>query len=112
MEVRRSTLCDNFQAGAAGARETRRVRIVVDLHFLHCGGRDAGTVGFDPIYYQGHAVGAGGVVVQESGHRGDVILIKDGNAVESVTVYGVGILVFGSLSADNRDVNPGGYSKR
>src|ERR1035437_1129142 len=86
----RSALGDDFQAGAAGAREARGVGVVVDLYFLNGGGSDAGSIG------------PGGVVVEEARHGGDVVLIEDGYAVEGVAVDGICVLVFGTLSAQER----------
>ena len=74
---------------------------------MYGGGRDAGTIGLDAVDHQRHAVGAGGIVIQKSRHGGDVILIEDRNAVESVAVDGIGILVFRCFSADDRNIDPG-----
>src|ERR1039458_7790592 len=98
----RSALGDDFQAGAAGAREARGVRVVVDLYFLNGGGSDAGSVGLDAVDDERDAVGPGGVVVEEARHGGDVVLIEDGYAVEGVAVDGICVLVFGTLSAQER----------
>ena len=92
----RSALGDDFQTSAAGTREARGVWVVVDLYFLNGGGSHAGSVGLDAVDDQRDAVGSGGVVVEEAGHGGDVVLIEDRDAVERVAVDGVGVLVFGS----------------
>src|SRR6266849_6644057 len=97
---RRAAFGHDFQAGPAGARKARGVRVVVDLYFLHSRGSDARAVGLNAVYHKCDAVGSGGVVVEKTRHGGDVVLIEDGNAVESVAVDGVDILVGGIFCAD------------
>src|SRR5437879_11396685 len=47
--ARRSALGNDFQPGAAGAREACGVRVVVDLYFLNCRGSHARSVGLDAV---------------------------------------------------------------
>ncbi len=106
----RPALGDDFQPRAAGAREARGVWVVVDFYFLNGGGSDAGSVGLNAVDDERDAVGSGGVVVEEAGHGGDVVLIEDGYAVERVAVDGIGVLVFGTLGAHERRGISGGDS--
>src|ERR1017187_7896636 len=95
-----SALGNDFQASAARAREASGVWVVVDLYFLDGGGSNAGPIRFDAVHDERDAVGSSSVVVEEAGHGCNVGLIKDGDAVERVAVDGAGVLVFGTLGAD------------
>src|ERR1700736_60267 len=102
---RRSALGDDFQAGATGARETRGVRVVIDLHFLDGRGSNAGSVGLDAIDHERDPVGSGRIIVKKAGYSRDVVLVEDGDAVERVAIDEVGVLVFRTLGTDEGDRN-------
>src|SRR6266849_5392453 len=105
---RRSALGNDFQPSAAGTREARGIRVVVDLYFLNCRGSHARTVGLDAIDDERDAVGSGRIVVQKARHGRDVVLIEDGYAVERVAVDDVRVLVIGALGSDQRHGISGG----
>jgi len=109
---RRSALGDDFQAGAAGAREARRVRVVIDLHFLDGRGSNAGSVGLDAIDHERDPVGSRRIIVKKAGHSRDVILVEDRDAVKRVAIDEVGVLVFRTLSADEGGRNSGSDGDR
>jgi len=94
MEIGGAGLSSNFQASAAGIGEKNGVGILVDADFLNGGRSDAGSVGFDAVDDQRDAVGGGGVVVEEARERGDVVLVKNRDAIKGVAFEGVGALVF------------------
>ena len=94
MEIGGAGLGSNFQASAAGIGEKNGVGILVDADFLNGGRSDAGSVGFDAVDDQRDAVGGGGVVVEEARERGDVVLVKNRDAIKGVAFEGVGALVF------------------
>jgi hypothetical protein len=72
----------DLKAGPSGICKKSGVGILVDPHFLDGGRRDTRPVGFDTVNDQRDAVGRDGVVVQEAGECGDVVLIENGNAIE------------------------------
>ncbi len=87
----RTALGGDFDAGAAGAGESRGIGVLIDFHFLDRRSGDAWAVRFDAVDDKRHAAGGDGVVAEETREQGDVIEIEDGNAVESVTRDAVGI---------------------
>src|SRR5258708_410917 len=109
---RRSALGDDFQAGAAGTREARGVRVVIDLHFLDGRRSNAWSVGLDAIDHERDPVGSRRIIVKKAGHRRDVVLVEDGDAVERVAIDEVGVLVFRTLGTDEGDRNSGGDGDR
>src|SRR3984893_17447513 len=97
---RKSALGDDFEAGAAGAREARGVRVVIDLHFLDGRGSNAGSVGLDAIDHERDPVGSRRIIVKKAGHTRDVVLVEYGDAVERVAIDDGGVLVFRTLGTD------------
>lgn len=90
----------DFKPGAARICEKSGVGILVDPHFLDGGSCDAWPVGFDAVDDQRDAIGGDRVVVQEAGERGDVVLIKNGNAIEGRTFESVGALILRRVGGD------------
>ena len=109
---RSSALGDDFQTGAAGAREARGVRVVIDFHFLDGRGSNAGSVGLDAIDHERDPVGSRRIIVKKAGHSRDVILVEDGDAVERVAIDEGGVLVFRTLGTDEGDRNSGSDGDR
>lgn len=102
MKIRSSGLGSDFKAGASGIGKEYGVRVLIDADFLDSRGSDARTVGFDAVYDERDAVGGCGVVVEEAGKGGDVVLVEDRNAIKSVAFKGVCALVFRGFGADLR----------
>src|SRR5438445_793198 len=92
----------DLKPGAAGICEKSGIGILVDPHFLDGGRRDTRPVGFDAVDDQRDAVGGDGVVVQEPGERGDVVLIENGNAIKGGTFESVGTLILRRVGGDLR----------
>src|SRR6202790_1839205 len=103
----RSALGNYFQTRPARPREAGGIRVVIDLYFLHRRRRYARSIGLDSVYHQRDAAGAGCIVVQESRHGRDVVLIENGYAIQSVAIDGVGVLVVGGLRSDDWHIDPG-----
>src|SRR6202163_2405197 len=103
----RSALGNYFQTAPARPREAGGIRVVIDLYFLHRRRRYARSIGLDSVYHQRDAAGAGCIVVQESRHGRDVVLIENGYAIQSVAIDGVSVLVVGGLRSDDWHIAPG-----
>ena len=98
----RAGLGDDLDASAAGARELRGVRILVDLHLLDggCGHPDISLL--HTVDDQGDAAGADRSGIEKLGHGGDVILVEDGEVVHHAAVHGDDVQVVGRVGADLR----------
>src|SRR5689334_5912425 len=62
VELRRSAFRNNFKPCPARPRKSRRVRILVNLHFLNAGGRNAGAICLHAVDYERYSVCASSVV--------------------------------------------------
>src|SRR6266481_8522592 len=94
----------DFNAGAAGARESRGIGILIDFYFLDCGSGNAGAVGLDAVDYKRYTAGGDGVVAEEAGEEGDVVEIEDRDAIEGVAGNVIGVEIFGGVGGSLRDV--------
>lgn len=83
-----------------GLEEERRVWVLVDLDVRYSRCRYAWAIGFDSIYDQGDPIRSRRIGIQETGERGDVVLIENGQAIQSAAIERVAILILTDLGAD------------
>src|SRR6266481_2340982 len=100
----RAAFGGDFNAGAAAARESRGIGILIDFYFLDRGSGNAGAVGLDTVDDKRYTAGGDGVVAEEAGEEGDVVEIEDGDAIEGVAGHVVGVEIFGGVGGSLRDV--------
>src|SRR5579863_4783196 len=100
MKLGRSPCRRDLDTSPAWSGKERRVWILIDLDVLDGRRRHARPIRLDSVYNQRHAIRSGSVWVQEARQSGDVVLIKDGKAIQRVAVERVAVLILADFCAD------------